>query len=692
MIPKPCGVLAVPAPVLEDEDGTDDKPGALRIFRAKRTITGRSWESLLNSQRVAAIRKWAGIIMSYLNFFEIGRQWDRLTPMGQALGDGLKHIFAGKATGTLHARASPILRYVLWCDNNGIPAFPLSEPAVYRFMCDHSDTAAPTFLRSYLVAVRFSFHVLGVTGGESVLNSKRVEGCAREAFLKKRRTLQKDPLTVAMVEHLERVVMTDRYLDRDKVAAGCFLLCVYFRARFSDMMNLQDLILDEVIVDGVAQGYIEGKVGRTKSAYTTEMKTRYLPMVAPRYGVTGLDCFTSWREACVRSGKPRGESMPMLPYPTANGWTRSPVGAGEGADWLRQVLRVSGIPMDALANIGTHSLKTTTLSWMAKFGAPISIRQHLGYHMANADKMALLYSRDASAGPIRQLEECIAHVRSRTFLPDSTRSGYFPGRVMSVEPNAGADSGSQPPEEHAHADWSESDSEDSGDDEHGYEANLLDYLEHDRLETGEPRKVPCCDQRKPFLVYTDGASESSGHTIGGVFAADGKFEYFACAAVELTLLFVAFLQDDQNRLDLDRCEQVEAIQTVFYTVLLQCGDAIFLQSAKLYWRATASSLAMLEGQHCATIDTPTQIDRPDRPLQCLATLSDQRFQHLTHHIDDAKLGLHEFSAFLLANGHPQSLHDHAQDCLLILDDLSHMLGLPRTPREANHPGFAREAP
>ena len=163
-------------------------------------------------------------------------------------------------------------------------------------------------------------------------------------------------------------------------------------------------------------------------------------------------------------------------------------------------------------------------------------------------------------------------------------------------------------------------------------------------------------------------------------------------AVELTLLFVAFLQDDQNRLDLDRCEEVEAIQTVFYTVLLQCGDAIFLQSAKLYWRATASSLAMLEGQHCANIDTPTQIDRPDRPLQCLATLSDQRFQHLTHHIDDAKLGLHEFSAFLLANGHPQSLHDHAQDCLLILDDLSHMLGLPRTPREANHPGFAREAP
>ena len=50
-----------------------------------------------------------------------------------------------------------------------------------------------------------------------------------------------------------------------------------------------------------------------------------------------------------------------------------------------------------------------------------------------------------------------------------------------------------------------------------------------RLETGEPRKIPCCDQRQPLLVYTDGASEAEGHTIGGVFAVDGKFEYFSCA-------------------------------------------------------------------------------------------------------------------------------------------------------------------
>ena len=74
-----------------------------------------------------------------------------------------------------------------------------------------------------------------------------------------------------------------------------------------------------MIVDGIAQGHIEGKVGRTKSAYTTEMKTKYLPMVAPRYGVTGADWFTAWREAGVRCGKPRGETVPMLPYPSKTG-------------------------------------------------------------------------------------------------------------------------------------------------------------------------------------------------------------------------------------------------------------------------------------------------------------------------------------------------------------------------------------
>ena len=222
--------------------------------------------------------------MLYLNSFEIGRQWDRLLPMGQALGDGLKHIFCREGHYNTTCSSQSYFEVCGVVRQKRDPCISLVEATVYEFMSEHSNSSAAIFL----VAIRFSHYVLGVTGGGTVLSSKRIEGCAKKAYLKKRRTLQKDPLTVSMVEHLERIVMTDRYMDRDRVAARCFLMCVFFRARFSDMMNLQDLILDELMVQGSPQGYIEGGVGRTKAAYTTEMKTRYLPMVAPRFGVTGL--------------------------------------------------------------------------------------------------------------------------------------------------------------------------------------------------------------------------------------------------------------------------------------------------------------------------------------------------------------------------------------------------------------------
>lgn len=56
-----------------------------------------------------------------------------------------------------------------------------------------------------------------------------------------------------------------------------------------------------------------------------------------------------------------------------------------------------------------------------------------------------------------------------------------------------------------------------------------------RLASGKPRLVPCCDQRSPTLNFTDGASESDGHTIGGVIYLDGRFEEVACAVPESQL-------------------------------------------------------------------------------------------------------------------------------------------------------------
>lgn len=456
---RPSGVVVVREIALEGvEDTTPHRAETLTTFRSKRAITDRSWESMLNSQRVAAIRKWSGLLVNNLKHFQLGRQWDRLTPLGHSICEGLKHVFAGRATGTLHNRAGPMLRYKHWCDAHHLVAIPLEEKVVYQYMCSEAGTAAPTYLRSFLVAVRFCHHLLDLDGCSTVLESRRIEGCAKEQFLLKRKTMRKDPLTVEMMAKLEAITGDGRFRARDRVAAGFFLLCAYCRGRYSDIQNLESVVLDEGVGSNEPSGYIEGRVRRTKSAYTTELKTMLLPMVAPRLGVSGIDWFSNWQRACIEAGKPKGDGVPMLPIPTHNGWARNCLGPGEAADWLRQLLRAAGIDQDQLSNVGTHSLKTTCLSWAAKYGAPIDVRRHLGYHMASSEKMTLLYSRDAAAAPLRVLEGILLDIRGLKFQPDNTRSGYF---VMDAAGHEGRD----PPEPSAETLSDSSDSEDSQDDE-----------------------------------------------------------------------------------------------------------------------------------------------------------------------------------------------------------------------------------
>ena len=53
-----------------------------------------------------------------------------------------------------------------------------------------------------------------------------------------------------------------------------------------------------------------------------------------------------------------------------------------------------------------------------------------------------MYSRDAMASPIRKLEDMIQAVIEGRFVPDCTRSGYFPGddaRAFQASVDAGSD-------------------------------------------------------------------------------------------------------------------------------------------------------------------------------------------------------------------------------------------------------------
>eukprot|EP00439_Symbiodinium_sp_Y106_P001838 s9507_g1.t1 len=247
-------------------------------------------------------------------------------------------------------------------------------------------------------------------------------------FLTKKKKRQRPALTAKMVAALEKLAADLDAPSLDRVIAGFFVLLVYTRGRFPDGLNMQNLRA-EVPASASANslaGYVEADVSRTKAAYTLERKTMYLPIVAPRHGVTDHDWFSGFLEARQASCVPSGPGIPLLPArSSSSGWVTVPPTAGVAASWLRGTLQSLGFAARDIAPIGTHSCKTTTLSWASKAGLSTATRRALGYHSASDDKMVLVYSRDAMSAPVRELESVIKDVREGRFRPDETRSGFF---------------------------------------------------------------------------------------------------------------------------------------------------------------------------------------------------------------------------------------------------------------------------
>ena len=72
----------------------------------------------------------------------------------------------------------------------------------------------------------------------------------------------------------------------------------------------------------------------------------------------------------------------------------------------------------------SHSLKSTTLVWWARYGIDATSRAMLGHHSIK-DKSLACYSRDLLARPLRELCGMLMKIRLGHFKPDGTRSGYM---------------------------------------------------------------------------------------------------------------------------------------------------------------------------------------------------------------------------------------------------------------------------
>lgn len=218
------------------------------------------WDVHLDSQRSAALAKWHKIVLADPMSFEVCRmhfQSLKTGLQGGKLQDDLKNVFSSKSTSTLHGRAGPMMRFLHFCGDKQLKAFPLTEEVVYAFMQHEEQSAAPTFLRSFLSSLGFALHVVGLIGAKRVLDSRRIKGLADKCYLQKKKTRSRLLLSVSELTTLEEIVLGHRGRGiPDRHAAGCFLFMVYARTRFSDMLNVGRLDF-EAGEDG--KGYIEAR-------------------------------------------------------------------------------------------------------------------------------------------------------------------------------------------------------------------------------------------------------------------------------------------------------------------------------------------------------------------------------------------------------------------------------------------------
>ena len=79
---------------------------------------------------------------------------------------------------------------------------------------------------------------MGLKGDKDV-PSGRIKGVAHEWYMKKRKLVQRPPLSVTQVVALEKLVMDETRTAKDRVAAGFFAFVLHSRARYSDAWYIE---------------------------------------------------------------------------------------------------------------------------------------------------------------------------------------------------------------------------------------------------------------------------------------------------------------------------------------------------------------------------------------------------------------------------------------------------------------------
>ena len=145
-----------------------------------------------------------------------------------------------------------------------------------------------------------------------------------------------------------------------------------------------------------------------------------------------------WYRLRTAAGLDTARTSRPVPRPyRSGGFTETRLPTAGVATWLQKIITQLSYGAD-LPPLGTHSGETTLLSWKAKVGLTHSTRKLLRGHTEGKYGFLLLYSRDALADPMRQLDALVHLVQQEGFDPDCTRSNLEKNRDDSQLPGGDA--------------------------------------------------------------------------------------------------------------------------------------------------------------------------------------------------------------------------------------------------------------
>ena len=375
-----------------------------------------------------ALKKWHTVLACTGYAGLVGATVRDMVCDGKELEGTLRDVFGNKSCRTANKRASTMLALFSWLDRKKLQVWPIKPEYVAAYLNESNvGGAGSTKGKTLMEALRFCKYVMRLPELDEIIDDPVLTGRVRRLDAARDTVKQSRPLLLSEVKFIEEFLVSDLNIF-DRYIAGCILFAIYSRSRWSDLAFLSDLTLDTTETELGLVGFVEGSTRFQKTSTTALKRAMQMPLVAPIRGVTERLWAVEWFDILKQvqfnlTAKPIG----AVCRPPTNGMlgTRH-LSSEEIGDFLNHVLGLTGERV-----VTSHCMKTTTLTWCAKYGLEEPARTLLGHHELQSQSLAC-YSRDMLSRPLALYESMLLNIRSGSFLPDETRSGRFAQRKGDV--------------------------------------------------------------------------------------------------------------------------------------------------------------------------------------------------------------------------------------------------------------------